>query len=71
MTERPPHTESIERVREMLGDLAATARSEIIRADDAPQARALLEVTAEVLTGLETACRHYQEGEEAAWQGSD
>lgn len=32
-----------------------------------PRAQALFETTAEVLRGVETAYRHYEEGAEAAW----
>lgn len=34
---------------------------------DEPQAKALFETSAEVLTGLITAYKHYEEGDEEAW----
>lgn len=54
-------------LRQMLRDTADHARADISKVDD-PQARALFETTAEVLIGLETAYRHFEEKSEPAWR---
>ena len=56
------------RVRSLLEEARQTARHEVGGAED-PRAEALFETTAEVLGGLITACRHYEQGSEEAWRG--
>jgi hypothetical protein len=58
------HAENIYR---MLQDLIAHVRGDVNQVEE-PRFRALLETTAEVLTGLETAFSHYREGTEKAWK---
>jgi hypothetical protein len=58
------HAENIQR---MLRDLADHARQDLEQVDE-PRFQALLETTAEVLGGLETAFAHYREGKEKAWK---
>jgi hypothetical protein len=66
--EDPQHDVShcVQQVHQHLGDVISEARTDVERVDD-PRARALLETTAEVLTGLSTAYRHYLAGE-PAWR---
>jgi hypothetical protein len=59
------HQQNIQR---MLEDLIRHAREDIERVDD-PRFQALLETSAEVLTGLKTAFEHYGRKEERAWGG--
>jgi len=54
-------------IQELLQELIAHAREDLGRVKE-PRFQALLETTAEVLTGLETAFRHYGQGGEKAWQ---
>jgi hypothetical protein len=42
-------------------------RDDVKRVDE-PQARALFETAAEVITGLDTAFQHYEEKSEQAWK---
>ncbi|HET8649891.1 MAG TPA: hypothetical protein VFL95_07615 [Gemmatimonadales bacterium] len=55
------------RLKQMLRNTAEHAREDIEKVDD-PRARALFETTAEVLIGLETAYRHFEEKSEPAWR---
>ena len=52
-----------------LEDLITQAREEIEQVNE-PRRQALLETTAEVLTGLKTAFSDYREGKETAWKRS-
>lgn len=61
------HSENIQR---QLDELIRHARDDIAKVNE-PRFQALLETTAEVLTGLKTAYRHYDEKREAAWGGSE
>lgn len=54
-------------IQEMLGELIDHTRADVDKVDE-PRFQALLETTAEVLTGLRTAYAHYQQGEEKAWR---
>jgi hypothetical protein len=56
-----------ERIKAMLDDVVEHVRADVVRVDD-PRARALFEVTAEVLTGLKVSYQHYEEGSEPAWR---
>ena len=55
------------RIRARLDELIKHLREDIEQVDE-PQARALFETTAEVLTGLRTAYEHYERGSEPAFQ---
>ena len=59
------HQENITR---RLDELIQHAREDIDRVSE-PRFQALLETTAEVLTGLRTAYQHYGEKRERAWSG--
>ena len=50
-------------IKKMLGDLIAHLREDINQIGE-PKAQVLFETTAEVLTGLQTAFSHYEEGKE-------
>lgn len=54
-------------IRQRFDDLIAHLREDVNKVDD-PQAKALFETSAEVLTGLTTAFHHFEEKSEAAWQ---
>lgn len=54
-------------LRDMLAGAVRHAREDIGELGD-PQARALLETTAEVCIGLTTALEHYENKSEPAWQ---
>ena len=58
------HSQTIQR---MLQQLTEHARQDIDKVED-PRFQALLETTAEVLTGLHTAFRHFDKREEKAWR---
>jgi hypothetical protein len=58
------HSQHIE---QMLDELIAHTRQDIEQVKE-PRFQALLETTAEVLTGLRTAFRDYSEGKEKAWK---
>jgi len=58
------HTQEI---KNELTDLIITLREGISELED-PQAQALFETSAEVLTGLKTAFSHYEQQFEAAWR---
>jgi len=67
-TENDPvhHTRKMtERLQETIGHL----RRDIDRVDE-PKFKAMFETAAEVLTGLATAFRHYEQGSESAWRQS-
>ncbi len=51
----------------MLAELITHARAELDHVEE-PRFQALLETTAEVLKGLQTAYRDYDEGTEKAWK---
>lgn len=57
----------VNNIRRMLNETADHARRDAGIVDE-PQARALFETTAEVLTGLATAYDHYEQGTEKAWR---
>lgn len=59
--------EHAENIRSELQKLTDHIRSDIQQVDD-PQAKALFETSAEVLTGLITAYSHFKEKEEEAWE---
>ncbi|HEY8993554.1 MAG TPA: hypothetical protein VIM71_02620 [Lacunisphaera sp.] len=56
-------------IQGQLDELIQHARADIARVSE-PRFQALLETTAEVLTGLKTAYQHYSEGQETAWQAN-
>ena len=58
-----------EHLQQQMGELIEHMRLDINRVDE-PQFKALLETSAEVLTGLRTSLQHYSEHREAAWQPS-
>jgi hypothetical protein len=51
----------------LISVLVTHLRQDLKRVDE-PRFQALLETSAEVLTGLKTAFAHYDEGREAAWK---
>ncbi len=57
-----------EHIQQQLDELIQHARADIGRVTE-PRFQALLETTAEVLTGLKTAYQHYGKKHEAAWRG--
>jgi hypothetical protein len=54
-------------IQEMLRDVIDHARQDLDKVNE-PRFQALLETTAEVLTGLQTAFAHYSQGDEKAWK---
>lgn len=58
------HTQNVGR---MMGDLVDHLREDIGKVDD-PQAKALFEVSAEVLQGLQHAMEHFESKSEKAWK---
>ena len=66
LSERDPryHTQNVGR---MLEDLIGHLREDIEKVDD-PQAKALFEVSAEVLQGLQRAFEHFEIRSEEAWK---
>ena len=54
-------------IQNALQELIAHVRQDLEKVPD-PRFQALLETTAEVLTGLQTAFSHYNKGEEKAWR---
>ena len=54
-------------IRGEFRELIQHLRDDVKRVDE-PKARALFETAAEVLTGLDTAFRHYEEKREQAWR---
>lgn len=65
-TEHDPYHQSA-KIRSMLTGIIDHAREDVAKVSD-PQARALFETTAEVLTGLRTAFEHFERGTEEAWR---
>lgn len=57
----------IRNVSRMINDLITHLREDIGKIDD-PQAKALFEVSAEVLGGLQKAFEHYESRSEKAWK---
>jgi hypothetical protein len=66
LTENDPryHTQ---KVGQMMEDLVNHLRQDVDKVDD-PQARALFEVSAEVLQGLERAFKDFEAKAEKAWR---
>ena len=66
LSERDPryHTQNVGR---MLEDLIGHLREDVEKVDDA-QAKALFEVSAEVLQGLQRAFEHFETRSEEAWR---
>ena len=54
-------------VRKEFRELIDHLRGDIDKIDE-PKAQALFETTAEVISGLDTAFRHYEEKSEKAWK---
>ncbi len=54
-------------IRKELRELIDHLRADISKIDE-PKAQALFETTAEVIGGLDTAFKHYEEKSEKAWQ---
>jgi hypothetical protein len=54
-------------IKQLLDELIKHSREDVSKVED-PQAKALFEVTAEVLTGLRNAYDHYEQRSEPAWQ---
>ena len=54
-------------IQAMLTELIDEARADVLRVDDL-RARALFEVTAEVLLGLRNAYQDFEQGWETAWK---
>jgi hypothetical protein len=54
-------------IRRMLSELTEHVREDVKLVDE-PRFQALLETSAEVLTGLNTAFAHYDRCEEEAWK---
>jgi hypothetical protein len=54
-------------VRKEFRELIEHLRGDINKIDE-PKAQALFETAAEVITGLETAFKHYEEKSEEAWK---
>jgi hypothetical protein len=54
-------------VRKEFGKLIGHLRGDINKIDE-PKAQALFETTAEVIGGLDTAFKHYEEKREKAWK---
>jgi hypothetical protein len=53
-------------VRKEFAELIEHLRGDINKIDE-PKAQALFETTAEVISGLDTAFKHYEEKSEKAW----
>jgi hypothetical protein len=66
LSERDPryHTQNVGR---MLEELINHLREDVEKVDD-PQAKALFEVSAEVLQGLHRAFQHFETKSEKAWK---
>lgn len=54
-------------IRSGLQEMVDHLRKDIGKVED-PKAKALFETSAEVLTGLLTAYKHFEEGKEEAWK---
>ena len=59
-----------EKIQRQLDELIEHLRKDVARVSE-PRFQALLETTAEVLTGLRTAFAHYREKKEPAWGGKE
>jgi hypothetical protein len=57
----------IANVRKEFGELIEHLRDDINKIDE-PKAQALFETAAEVINGLDTAFKHYEEKNENAWK---
>lgn len=64
--ESDPHHHTA-KIREMLTGIVQHVRGDVDKVED-PQARALFEVTAEVLLGLRKAYEDYEKRSESAWR---
>ena len=63
-------TDPVHHTRKMCERLEETIhhlRQDIAKVDE-PQFKAMFETAAEVLTGLATAFKHYEQGSESAWR---
>jgi hypothetical protein len=72
-TQNEQTSDPIARVRKMserLTEVIDCLRADIGRVEE-PQFKAMFETAAEVLGGLVTAFRHYEEKSEHAWNGND
>lgn len=56
-----------QKIKQELDDLIDHLRADIRKVDE-PQARALFEVSAEVLGGLKKSFEHYEQESEKAWK---
>ena len=63
---RDPATHSAN-IQRQLDELIQHTREDVAKVED-PKFQALLETSAEVLGGLKTAFRHFDEKNEAAWR---
>ena len=54
-------------VRKEFGELIDHLRADVDKIDE-PKAQALFETAAEVMSGLDTAFKHYEEKSENAWK---
>jgi hypothetical protein len=54
-------------VRKEFRELIDHLRGDIVKIDE-PKAQALFETTAEVISGLDTAFKHYEQKSENAWK---
>ncbi|MGE5251569.1 MAG: hypothetical protein ACM3QS_15310 [Bacteroidota bacterium] len=66
LSENDPHYHT-QNVGRMIDDLITHLRNDVEKVDD-PQARALFEVSAEVLGGLQKAYQHFEDRSEKAWK---
>lgn len=56
-----------QKIKGMFDELIAHLREDIENVDE-PQAKALFETSAEVITGLRRTFEHYEKGSEEAWR---
>ncbi len=66
LSENDPHYHT-QNVGRMIDDLITHLRSDVDKIEE-PQAKALFEVSAEVLGGLQKAFEHYESKSEKAWK---
>jgi hypothetical protein len=59
--------QQIDHFKSKFQGLIANMRNDVMRVDD-PRAKALLETSAEAITGLKNACDDYNAGTEPAWR---
>jgi len=57
------------KLKQMLAEIINHARQDVEKVTD-PKAQALFETTAEVLSGLQKAYEHFEQGSEPAWKSS-